>query len=262
VFTTTTGPGAAIFAKDIACGPNQGILVNGNNDRIVGLAFSNGSLTITGNASTRVDQAIYGGPNNCTLNDPSKTGSSSTHSDNRDWPKIWDRNTVCAAARPGNNTAGAITQADPPNGVYCSDTSITITSLRNPTSLTLVAPTINLPSTINNAAFSAFFDGLLFWQESGDFTFAPNNSTVDGWIWVPSGRLTVAGNSGNRGFYEGFDVSIGGNGLNLSGNGPITITQTIPVTTSTTPGLTDPGTTAVFTNQTTRTVGTTLHLDE
>jgi hypothetical protein len=74
--------------------------------------------------------------------------------------------------------------------------------------------------------------------------------------------LTVAGNSGSRGFYEAFDVTVAGNGLNLTGNGPLTVTQTIPVTTSTTPGLTDPGTTQVFTNQTTRTVGTTLHLDE
>jgi Putative Flp pilus-assembly TadE/G-like len=259
-FTTTIGPGAALFAKDIACGPNQGISVNGNNDRIVGVAFSNGSITITGNASTRVDQVIYGGPNNCTLNDPSKTGSRSTHPDDRDWPKIWVRNTVCAAAGPGHDIPDAMTLNNPADGVYCSGTSIDVTSLRNGSRITLVAPTLNL--SVNRVTLSAFFDGLLFWQTTGDFTFAPNNSTVDGWIWVPFGRLTVAGNSGNRGFYEGFDVSIGGNGLDLSGNGPITITQTIPVTTSTTPGLTDPGTTQAFTNQTTRTVGTTLHLDE
>jgi len=262
VFTTTIGPGAALFAKDTACGPNQGISVTGNNDRIAGVAFSNGRITITGNANTHVDNAQYGGPNGCTLNDPGKTGVNSTHSDDRDWPKKWIRSVVCAAAQPGNNTAGPITRANPPDGVYCSDTSITITSLRDPTSLTLVAPTITLPSSINNAAFSAFQDGLLFWQETGDFTFSPNNSTVDGWIWVPAGRLTVSGNSGNRGFYQALDVTIGGNGLDLSGNGPIDITQTIPVSTSTTPGVTDPGTTQVFTNQTTRTVGTTLRLDE
>jgi hypothetical protein len=263
LFTTTTGPAAALFAKTIVCGAGRGISVTGNGDLIAGLAFSNGRITITGNNSTHVDNAVYGGPNGCPLNDPSKTGISSTHPDNRDWPKIWDRTTVCAAAAPGNNVPGALPPlSNPPDGVYCSGTSITITSLRPQTKITLVAPVINLGTSVNNVTLSAFFDGLLFWQEAGDFTFPPNNSTVDGWIWVPAGRLTVSGNSGSRGFYEAIDVTIGGNGLNLTGNGPFNVTQTIPVTTSTTPGLTDPGTTQVFTNQTTRTVGTTLRLDE
>ena len=160
-----------------------------------------------------------------------------------------------------HNVPGALPLNNPADGVYCSDTSITVANLRNGARITLVAPAISL-GTLNNTSLSASFDGLLFWQTQGDFTFAPNRSTVDGWIWVPNGRLSVAGNSVNRGFFEASDVSIGGNGLDLSGNGPITITQTIPVTTSTTPGLTDPGTTVVSTNQTTRTVGTTLRLDE
>jgi len=230
-------------------------------------------MTITGNASTHVENAVYGGPNGCPLNDASKTSSNSRHPDNRDWPKTWDRATVCAGAASGNNIPGALAPPpNPPDGVYCSGTSITITSLRPQTRITLVAPLINLGTSANNVTLSAFFDGLLFWQESGDFTFDPNNSTVDGWIWVPGGplsapgsvggRLTVSGNSGNRGFYEAFDVTIAGNGLNLAGNGPLNVTQTLPVTTSTTQGLTDPGTTATSTSQTTRTVGTTLRLDE
>jgi hypothetical protein len=263
VFTTTTGPAAALFAKDTVCGANLGISVTGNNDVISGVAFSNGSITIPGGGRTHVDNAQYGGPNNCPFDDASKTGTSSAHGDNRDWPKAWDRNAVCAAAAPGNNVTGPMPPLNnPADGVYCSDTSITVTNLRSPSALTLVAPTITLPSTINRISLSASFDGLLFWQTSGDFAFAPNNSTVDGWIWVPGGRLTVSGNSGNRGFYEAFDITIGGNGLDLSGNGPIDVTQTVPVTTSTTPGLTDRGTTATSTSQTTRTVGTTLRLDE
>jgi Putative Flp pilus-assembly TadE/G-like len=271
VFTTTIGPAAALFAKDTVCGANRGVSVTGNGDRITGLAFSNGTMTITGNGATHVDQAQYGGPNNCTLNDSSKTGTHTTHPDDRDWPKTWDRNTVCAAALPRNNVAGPLSLNNPANGVYCSGTSIAVTNLANSSvsRITLVAPTIALP-TINNVQLSAFFDGLLFWQTSGDFTFAPNNSTIDGWIWVPGGspagssggRLTVDGNSANRGFFEAFDVAIGGNRLDLSGNGPIDVTQTVPVTTSTTPGFTDRGTTATLTNQTTRTVGTTLRLDE
>jgi hypothetical protein len=271
VFTTTTGPAAALFAWDDACGANQGISVTGNGDNIAGLAFSNGSITITGNGRTHVDNAIYGGPNNCLLNDRSKTGANSTHTDIRDWPKTWLRTTVCGAATPANNVPGPLTLTNPSDGVYCSDTSITVQSLANRARITLVAPAINLPA-LNNNTLSAYFDGLLFWQESGDFTFAPNRSNVDGWIWVPGGppsapgsvggRLTVAGNSVNRGFFEAFDVAIGGNGLDLSGNGPIDVTQTVPVTTSITPGTTDRGTTQVFTNQTTRTVGTTLRLDE
>jgi Flp pilus assembly protein TadG len=270
VFTTTTGPAAALFAKDIVCGANRGISVIGNGDKITGLAFSNGRITITGNTSTHIDDAVYGGPNGCPLNDPSKTDSYATHTDNRDWPKTWDRPTVCAAAAPGNDSPGAMALNNPADGVYCSGTRIDVTSLRNGSRITMVAPVLNL--SVNNVSLSAFFDGLLFWQTQGDFTFSPNNSTVDGWIWVPGGplsapgsvggRLTVSGNSGSRGFYEAFDVTIAGNGLNLTGNGPLSVTQTIPVTTSTTPGLTDPGTTQVFTNQTTRTVGTTLRLDE
>ena len=268
--TTTTGPAAALFAKNIVCGAGRGISVTGNGDKITGLAFSNGRMTITGNSSTHVDDAVYGGPNDCPLNDPSKTGIHTTHPDNRDWPKTWDRTTICAAAAPANNVTGPLALNNPLDGVYCSGTRIDVTSLRNGSKITMVAPVLNL--SVNNVSISAFFDGLLFWQTQGDFTFSPNNSTVDGWIWVPGGplsapgsvggRLTVAGNSGNRGFYQAFDVTIAGNGLNLTGNGPLTVTQTIPVTTSTTPGLTDPGTTQVFTNQTTHTVGTTLRLDE
>jgi hypothetical protein len=261
VFTTTTGPGAALFAMETACGANNGISISGNNNVISGLAFSNGGIAIDGLGSTRVDNAIYGGPNNCPLDDPqNRAGTASRHFDTRAWPKIWVQNTVCAA--PANNDPDAMTLANPPDGVYCSDTSIDVTDLRNGSALTLVAPTITLPSSINNISVNAFFDGLLFWQTSGDFTFAPNKWTIDGWIWIPQGRLTLSGNNGARGFFEALDVTIGGNGLNLSGNGPIDVTQTVPVTTSTTPGLTDPGTTAVFTNQTTRTVGTTLRLDE
>jgi Putative Flp pilus-assembly TadE/G-like len=263
VFTTTTGPGAALFAMETACGANNGISISGNNNVISGLAFSNGSITINGLGSTGVDNAIYGGPNTCPLDDPeNRAATASTHPDTTDWPKVWNRNTVCDAATPGNNTPDPLALDNPADGVYCSGTSIDVTDLRSPSALTLVAPTITLPSSINNISVNAFFDGLLFWQTSGDFTFAPNNWKIDGWIWVPQGRLTLSGNNGARGFFEALDVTIGGNGLDLSGNGPIDVTQTVPVTTSTIPGLTDPGTTQVFTDQTTRTVGTTLKLDE
>jgi len=243
------------------CGTDNGISVGGNNNVISGLAFSNGSMSIA-RSVVRVDNAIYGGPHDCSLDDPgNRAATHSTHSDESPWPKTWVRNIVCAEAEPKNNVPGPMTLVNPADGVYCSDTSITVTRLRD-SRITLVAPTLDVP--VNNVSLSAFFDGLLFWQSSGDFTFGPNNSNVDGWIWVPGGTLTVSGNSVNRGFYEAFDVKIAGNNFDLSGNGPIgpTVTQTVPVTTSTTPATTVPGTVVTLTNQTTRTVGTTLGLDE
>ena len=77
-------------------GPDQGISVTGNSDRIAGLAFSNGRITITGNASTHVEIAVYGGPNGPPFNDPRKTGRNSRHSDDpKKLAEVGDRPTVC-----------------------------------------------------------------------------------------------------------------------------------------------------------------------
>jgi len=262
-FTTTTTPWiAALFAKNTACGANQGIVINGNNDSINGLAFSNGNMTISD--GNHVDNAYYGGPFDCSLDNPSRTSTHTKHANDQDWPKIWDRETVCA----GHDVTGALPLDNPTDGVYCSDTSIHIANLRDGTKITAVAPEITVSNTINNTSVSPFFDDLLFWQTSGDFTLDSNKLNIDGWVWVPGGsspgtdggRLTFAGNSGAHGFFEAYDILVSGNNLTLTGNGPIGGPTTIPVTTSTTPGVS--GTTITVTTSSTQTTGTTIGLDE
>ena len=122
--------------------------------------------------------------------------------------------------------------------------------------------TLIFDNTQNNSTLGPYFDNLLFWQETGDFAFAPNSASVDGWIWIPNGTLTFGGNTGSRGFYEAKDIAISGNNVTIAGNGPLGGgTTTLPVTTVT-PGFTDPGGTITVTTSSTQTTGTTIGLDE
>ena len=153
------------------------------------------------------------------------------------------------------------------NGIYCALNGGL--ALGGDGNVSLIAKTITFP--VQTVHITAFFDNLLFYQTQGDMTFIPNNSNVNGWIWVPNGRLTYGGNSASQGFYEAFDISIQGNSFDIAGNGqlgePTTITTS--TTTSTPPttivGTTDPGATTTVvtvTPGTTSTVGTTHGLDE
>jgi Putative Flp pilus-assembly TadE/G-like len=283
--TTTTPTPVALFSKDTVCGSGgvtntNGLRLDGNRLRVSGLAVSNGNVTINGNPQTHLDAVEYGGPNNCTIGGDqgaAAVGRATVHTDDRNWPKTWDENTICTPG-PGvtvYNDTGIHTVPNNANGIYCALNGTL--ELGGDGTVTLIAKTIKL-DTVQTVHISAKFDNLLFYQTQGDMTFIPNNSDVTGWIWVPRGRLTYGGNSANQGFYEAFDVTIVGNSFNLTGNGPtggFTISTTSSTTTSATtifgtttgpttiPGITNPGSTTPSSTATnTSTIGTTIRLDE
>jgi Putative Flp pilus-assembly TadE/G-like len=271
--TTTFAGNIALFAKDSVCGSNNGITLGntGNSLHVTGLSITNGSATIDGNPQTHLDYLTYGGPNHCTIGGtrgPGAVGTTTVHDDVRDWPKTWDSAAICSmpGATVYNDT---LTHTVPNNasGIYCALNGGL--ALGGDGNITMIAKTITFP--VQTVHISAFFDNLLFYQTQGDMTFIPNNSNVNGWIWVPNGRLTYGGNSASQGFYEAFDISIQGNSFDITGTGPLSepTTSTSSTTTSTPPttitGVTDPGSTVtstIISPGTTDTVGTTHGLDE
>jgi hypothetical protein len=119
---------------------------------------------------------------------------------------------------------------NPVDGVYCSSVRIDVTGLRRGDNhLTLVAPVINIPNTLNNSILSSYLTDpsdpnrdLVLWQNglNQNFVFDHNNPNVNGVIWIENGDLTFAGNRGTTGFYEAQNVTISGNSYVMHGSGP------------------------------------------
>jgi len=279
VTTTASAGNIALFAKDTACGTNNGITLGntGNSLKVFGLSISNGSVTVNGNPQTHLDYVNYGGMNNCSLGGnpgASAVTTRTTHTDNMDWPKTWDQNAICAMA--GAHVFNDTASHNVPNnatGIYCALNG-TLNVTGNGT-VTLIAKTITIGA--QTLTLHAFFDNLLFYQTQGNFSFSPNNSSISGWMWIPNGRLTYGGNSASQGFYEAQDISIQGNSFSITGTGPaggVTTTTNSSTTTvfstTTTPATTRAGTTIQGTTVTnvsttpgsTSTVGTTVGLGE
>jgi Flp pilus assembly protein TadG len=276
--TTTFAGNIALFAKDTTCGSgtSAGIYVGGtgNNGKIIGLSIDNGSANLNGNNKTNLSYLDYGGPNHCALNDPSHVTTLATHTDDRDWPKTWDQDAICAM--PGAHVFNGSGITNIPNGstgIWCSlNGTLNVQGNGN---FTVIAKTITIGS--QTITVSAYFDNLLFYQLQGSMSFTANNSSITGWMWVPNGRLTFDGNSGAQGFYEAQQISITGNSFTITGTGPqgepTTSTTTTPTTifsTTTTPATTVLGTTIQGTTVTnvsttpgsTSTIGTTIGLGE
>lgn len=233
---TTPGLAQALFAKDSTCGPNKGIVVSGNPRSEINAVNSNGSVNMNGKGT--IDNAFDGpttanGGANPACNVTVTQGSVDNQSRNaaiQDWPETFDRTAICN--QPGAHNATGVDLAVTSNGIWCSDTSVTLD--KNHTwCVTIIAPVVNVsagggihlypyqgssqPCPPMGNTQSA---GLTIWQTQGDFAFTPNNSDVNGVIWVPNGRLTYGGNSGTTGFYEAQDISITGNSYTMVGTGP------------------------------------------
>jgi len=294
--TTTTFAGdIALFAKDTACGSggnnnNNGIFMNGNTYDVTGASISNGNVTVNGNPGAILHQVVYGGPNNCTIGGTHVATAAPTptvHTDDRIWPKTWNANdpiNIDPQGRPPICTPGSgVTVFSDKglhkipagaDGIYCAlDGTLEVDG---DATITLIAKKITFNA--QTMTLHAKFDKLLFYQTEGDLVFEPNNSSADGWIWVPNGRFTYGGNGSSHGFYEALDITIQGNNFQLLGNGPLgeptnTVVSSTTYSTTTTPGITTdpvtilgittPGTTSIGTTVTTPTiVGTTHGLDE
>jgi hypothetical protein len=275
VTSTTIGPGTdALFAMDTTCDGKHGIVVgdpgnggSGNGAIINGTAWSNGSVNINGNPQTHVTKAVYNSsPPACKGFSNGKVDSSATDNGNLPWLQTWDGPSICSGAPAAQKSAAAITitAGSHASGIWCSDTSITVTGNGTDSmNVTLIAPQIHIPA--QNITFSPAVQGLLFYLTCGNgapipacvtdnnqpgssctlsgsaaswpqvtFCFSPNNASQSGDIWVPHGAIVVAGNSGPSGLWQAQDVIILGNSFTLTGTGGSSTTlstTTVPTTT-------------------------------
>jgi hypothetical protein len=267
VTTVSGGTAAALFAKNTACGPANGIVVSGNSADIKGGAISNGSFTIGGNPQTHVNYAEYGGPNHCAISGAGKvdTQPPTVHTDDRPWPLTFDRNAICSL--PGAvDRASAIVVRQGDDGIFCSDTSVSFAG--NDAKVTMIAPVVVITS--QTVTLDPYVQGLLVYQTGPNSFHFPNNSHITGTIWIENGDLIYDGNQGTTGFYEAQNVFVRGNSFDMQGSGPLiggTTTVTTTTSTSTATSTADPvtvyGTTVPDSTSTaTTTVGTSVALDE
>jgi len=244
---------------------------------------SNGSVhagTATEDFKGVLGYAAYGPPTkNCSL---TKVGSGSITSSERltatrPWPRTFDRAAICA----GHDSNTLRTLNNPADGIYCSTVRINVTGLGPVSRVTLVAPVVDIPNTINNVELSTApalstptdpnYD-LVIWQYGANqnFTFNHNNSSIDGGVWIENGDLSYVGNSGSTGCYQAQNITIVGNSYVMHGTCPAvggttssTTVATTTTTTAVTPPVTIPGTTvAGSTSTSTHVTGTTVGLNE
>jgi hypothetical protein len=277
--STTTTPGSdALFANDSTCDATHGIVIGdpgngpgaGNSAKIVGNAYSNGSININGNTQTHVTKAIYkSSPAACKGFPDKKVDSSVTDNGTLPWLQTWDGPSICQSAPAGQTSANAIVinAGSHASGIWCSDTSITVQGNGTDSmNVTLIAPQIHVPA--QNITFTPAVQGLLFYLTCGNgapipacvtddnqpgssctlstgnatpwpqvtFCYSPNNANQAGDIWIPHGTIAVAGNSGPSGLWQAQDVIVLGNSFTLTGTGGgTTTTSTTAVPTTTIP---------------------------
>ena len=279
--TITTQLHDALFAMNTSCASGSGITIGGSggqgqNVNIKGQGvISNGAVSIDGN--NKVTQGA--GDINMSTACGNPGGKNSTnysslthHPAPLPWPETFDAPTICASAGAVNKPGAIIINAgSDPNGVYCSDTSITVQGNGNSSMLlTLIAPQVYLIA--GNLAVAPFYADLLAYDTCGDpgkpacvvpaplptgcdvdtaFCYNPNNSGhtgLTGVIWVPNGDIDFSGNSGATGLFEAQNVFITGNGQVLVGQGGTSTTTTSTVIPLTTISTTSPDSTTIGTS--------------
>jgi Flp pilus assembly protein TadG len=248
---TTFANDNTLFAMNSMCGPDNGIVIASNDQKIDGPVTSNGSVNINGNnahlAYVNYRETAAG---NCSAGagvNSSTVDTITTHTNTlqapQDWPASFDDTTICnnymdsGAPLNVHIVSGDYKVPSNANGVYCnSDLSTgTITDNNNNATLsyTLVAHQINF--TGNDEHVTPYTGSLLAYMTGdGTLSYTANNLTLSGYLFVPNGDITVAGNGGTNGFYEAKNIRINGNG---SGGTTVSTSISYPTTTvtSTTP---------------------------
>jgi hypothetical protein len=236
----TGGAQAALYANDATCGSTNGIYTNSgngqpaNNMHVTGAIESAGSLTLKlkGGGNYSIQGATYGGRGMCPadiqnlvftdpngLVDPNEPVDSTTA---KTWPATWNWPLQCDFS----GASFTIDSSSTP-GIYCATGNIDVKN-RTTGNFTLRADSFTLGQ---NVTLSPAPDApganeepslkLLLWQ-TGSGTFNDGNSAVfNGGIWIQNATAAVNGNMGITGFLEASDIELIGNGIQVTGTGPV-----------------------------------------
>jgi Flp pilus assembly protein TadG len=234
---TASGPPAAVFANDSACGPSNGLLLEiGTSVNIPGGVQSNGSINASGSGGT-YGPSTYGGTNSCQFYDSSGPtantyggANSPTFSSTPNPYPVDYRNTFYSNPSSCTFSGGDLNLQNDnnqtlSNGTYCYSSIEFNSSGMTCTCTFWASSSFQFNNTGNN--FTPYFGNLLFyytgtsslnvnsngnqWLLNGGTLFAPNASVT---INAPS-NTTVSG------FLEAEDVTINGSGpLTWNGSGP------------------------------------------
>jgi hypothetical protein len=288
--TSTTnnvgGVPAVAFAKSTVCSGDSSappaIKLSGTGAHYTAFV-TNGGVTVGGTSSLTVD-ALAIGRHGDTAHGCDGYGSVSSDvsgpwSPPRDWPvplpTVPTIGVGCASTGTATVNSTWATDLNPdgthkhPPGIYCwtGSSTLSFSGVDLSAGYTFYAPSIKVSANGNKFKYYPPAAGerpVVFDAYTGDISIVGLNQVVQGDLYASNGTISIGGGSGSSfgGFMEAQNLDIAGNNSNYLGTGAL-VGGTTVTTTTTIPGVTNPGTSSTTTTPgTTTTVGTTIGLSE